>query len=61
MNKSLKIKKDSNIKNKINIYYKNQIHKNCHIDEQVLKDIMNKNIKPTNANTKLNINIYYKK
>ena len=43
-----KINKNKNNTNTkiINLYYKNQMHKNCKLDEQVITNIINKPIKP---------------
>ena len=60
LQQKLNNQKNLKIKDTINIFYKNQTHKNCHLDEKILKDIVKNNIKPTSKNKKININIYYK-
>ena len=55
--------KTSNLvdKTKIKIYYKNQMDGQYKKDEKVIKDIIKKNIKPTNGNEKkIDVVIYYK-
>ena len=55
--------KTSNLvdKTKIKIYYKNQMDGQYKKDEKVIKDIIKKNIKPTNGNKKkIDVVIYYK-
>ena len=46
--------------NIIPIYYKNQMHPNHRIDENVLKEIVSNNTKCINPNDKLKLIIYYK-
>ena len=55
-----KLQLNSNIneeKVKINIFYKNQQHKNSHIDEKMIKNIIKNNVKPTDNKKKVNLNI----
>ena len=59
LQQKLNNQKDPNIKDRINIFYQNQYHKNCHLDEKILKDIIKNNTKPKDKNKKININIYY--
>lgn len=47
-------------KNKIKIYYENQMHDNHLKDEKAIKDIISQNVKPTNPNDELDVVIYYK-
>ena len=60
LQQKLNNQKNQNSKDIINIFYQNQTHKNCHLDEKILKDIVKNNIRPNGKNKKININIYYK-
>ena len=44
----------------INLYYKNYISIHYKIDEDIIKDIVNKNVRPTDPSRKINLIIYYK-
>ena len=50
----------NNIKNVINIYYKNQVNGNYKLEERIIKDIVIRNTKFKNDNDQLNIIFYYK-
>ena len=45
---------------KINIYYENQMNPQYKKDEKILKDIVKKNVLPANINQEINTIIYYK-
>lgn len=47
-------------KNKLKIYYENQMNDQYKKDEKVIKAIINNNVKPTTVNDELEIIIYYK-
>ena len=47
-------------KKSINIYYKNQMHKNYLKDERILKNIIKNNVKSKDEKKKIKLNIYYK-
>ena len=55
---------DSNIpvvpKNKIKLYYRSQFHSNYKIDERVMREIVNDNIKFADQQAKIDLIIYYK-
>ena len=45
-------KNSNNNANRINLYYKNQMHKSYKVDEQVITNIIHRHIKPTEAQKK---------
>ena len=45
---------------KINLFYKNQWHRNYKKDEKALREIINVNVKPVNSSDIVNLVIYYK-
>ena len=47
-------------KEKINMFYENQMNPQYMKDEKILKDIINKNVKPANNTHEINTIIYYK-
>ena len=49
-----------NHKQSINLYYKNQFHSNYKIDEHILKNLIQKNVLPTDPTKKIRL-IYYNK
>ncbi|XP_050714204.1 uncharacterized protein LOC126997250 [Eriocheir sinensis] len=46
--------------NNINLYYRNYMSTEYKTDERVIKDIIHKNVKPTNAEQTISLIIYYK-
>ena len=50
-----------NHKQSINLYYKNQFHSNYKIDEHILKNLIQKNVLPTDPTKKVTFIIYYNK
>ena len=50
-----------NHKQSINLYYKKQFYRNCKIDEHVLKNLIRKNVLPTDPTKKVRLIIYYNK
>ena len=58
--KQLKDKNETPKKNKIKVYYENQMSKNAKLDEKILKNIIKQRTKCTNDNDMINLIIYYK-
>ena len=54
---------DNNLNHKqsINLYYKNQFHINYKIDENILKNLIHKNVLPIDPIKKVRLIIYFKK
>ena len=50
---------NDNSNNRINLYYKNQVHKNYKIDKQVITNIIYRHIKPTEPQKQKKLIIYY--
>ena len=50
-----------NHKQSINLYHKNQFHSNYKIDEHILKNVIQKNVLPTDPTKKVRLIIYYNK
>ena len=48
------------VQDSIDLYYKNQMHKNYKIDERTLTDIIHNNVNCIKPNTKVKLHIYYK-
>ena len=51
----------NNIKNVINLYYNNQMHRDYKLEERIIKDIVKRNTKCKNDKDQLKIIFYYKK
>ena len=49
------------LKWRINLYYKNQMHKNYKVDEQVISNVIHRHIKPTEPQKQIKFIIYYTK
>ena len=47
-------------KSKIKLYYRSQFHPNYKIDERVMKEIVNNNVKPIDQQSEISLIIYYK-
>ena len=53
-------KKEQRKKEKVNLYYQNQMNDGYKMDEKVLKTIIRNNVKSTDSEKKVNLIIYYK-
>ena len=60
IDKQLKDEKKNIKKNKIRIYYENQMSNNTKMDEKIIKDIIRQKTKCKDDNNKLDLIIYYK-
>ena len=56
----MKDEKENIKKNKIRIYYENQMTNNTEMDEKIIKDIIRQKTKCKDDNNKLDLIIYYK-
>ena len=57
----LKNSNNNNNSNRINLYYKNQMHKSNKFDEQVINNIIHGHIKPTKPQKQIKLIIYHSK
>ena len=52
---------NNNNTNSFNLYYKNQMHKNYKLDEQIITNIIHRHIKPIEHHKQIKRIIYYTK